>query len=119
MAEIFVTKVVPYNLRSSNNFVLPRARSSLYRIDIIRSIGLKLWQTFPREIKEFQSLEILKRNISSIKTFDSSCKLCKSFYYYKHICRKAQTFRSTIYQRGNTAREISRLIILNKTMLKR
>ena len=33
MAEVFVAKDVPYNLRSSNNLVLPRARSSLYGID--------------------------------------------------------------------------------------
>ena len=79
MAEIFVTKDVPYNLRSSNNLVLPRARSSSYGTDTIRFIGQKLWQTLPREIKESQSLEIFKRNIKSIKMFDCSCKLCKSF----------------------------------------
>ena len=32
-----------------------------------------------REIKEPQSLEIFKRNIKTIKTFDHSCKLCKNF----------------------------------------
>ena len=80
MAEVFVTKDVPYNLRSSNNLVLPRARSSLYGTDTIRFIGQKLWQTLPREIiKESQSLEIFKSNNKSIKTFDCSCKLCKSF----------------------------------------
>ena len=79
MAEVFVTKEVPYNLRGSNNLALPRARTNLYGIDTIRFVGQKLWQTLPREIKESQSLEIFKRNIKTIRTFDCSCKLCKNF----------------------------------------
>ena len=88
MAEVFVTKDEPHNLRSGSNLVLPRARSSLYSTDTIRFIGYKLRQILPREIKESQSLEIFKRNIKSIKMFDcscitkcliDSCKLCKSF----------------------------------------
>ena len=79
MAEVFVTKDVPYNLRGSNNLALPRARTNLYGIDTIRFVGQKLWQTLPREIKESQSLEIFKRNIKTIRTFDCSCKLCKNF----------------------------------------
>ncbi len=79
MAEVFVSKDMPYSLRGNNNLVLPRARTNQYGIDTIRFIGQKLWQTLPREIKESQSLEIFKRNIKSIKTFDCSCKLCKIF----------------------------------------
>ena len=33
ISEVFVIKDEPYNLRSSNNLVLPRARSSLYGFD--------------------------------------------------------------------------------------
>ena len=77
MAEVFVTKDVPYNLRGSNNLALPRARANLYGID--RFVGQKLWQTLPREIKDSQSLDIFKRNIETIRTFDCSCKLCKNF----------------------------------------
>ena len=79
MAEVFVTKDVPYNLRGSNNLALPRARTNLYGIDTISFVGQKLWQTLPREIKESQSMEIFKRNIKTIRTFDCSCKLCKNF----------------------------------------
>ena len=39
MAEVFVTKDVPYNLRDSNNLALPRARKNLYGIDAIRFVG--------------------------------------------------------------------------------
>ena len=79
MAEVFVTKDVQYNLRGRNNLVLPRARTNLYGIDTIRLVGEKLWQTLPREIKESQSLESFKRNIKSIKAFNCSCKLCKTY----------------------------------------
>ena len=79
MAEVFVTTDVPCNLRGSNNLALPRARKNLYGIATIKFVDQKLWQTLPREIKESQSLEIFKRNIKTIRTSDSSCKLCKNF----------------------------------------
>ena len=50
MAEVFVTKDVPYNLRGSNNLALPRARINLYGIDTIRLVGQKLWQTLMKFI---------------------------------------------------------------------
>ena len=78
MAEVFVTNVVPYNLRGSTNLVLPKARTSLYGIDTVRFVGQKLWQSVPKEIKESQSLDIFKRNIKAIP-LDPSCKLCKSY----------------------------------------
>ena len=74
MAEVFVTKDVPYNLRG-----ILLCQTNLYGIDTIRFVGQKLWQTLPREIKESQSLEIFKRNIKTIRPFDCSCKLCKNF----------------------------------------
>ena len=76
MAEVFVTKDVPYNLRGSNNLALPRARTNLYGIDTIRFVGQKLWQTLPREIKKSRSLKIFKRNAKTIRTYDYSYKLC-------------------------------------------
>ena len=78
MADVFVTKDVPYNLRGSNNLALPKARTNLYGLDTIRFVGQKLWQTLPREIKESQSLEIFKRNIKTIRSFNCSCILCKT-----------------------------------------
>jgi len=77
MAEVFVTNVVPYNLRGSTNLVLPKARTNLYGIDTVRFVGKKLWQTLPKEIKKSQTLETFKRNIKAI-TLDCRCKLCKS-----------------------------------------
>ena len=47
MAEIFVTKDVPYALCGGNKLVLPRAMTNLYGIDNIRFIDQKLWQTLP------------------------------------------------------------------------
>ena len=79
MAEVFVTKDVPYGLCGGNYLVLPKARTNLYGIDPIIFIGHKLWQNLPKEIKGSQSLEVFKRNIKSIKTLDCSCKLCRSF----------------------------------------
>ena len=77
IAEVFVTNVVPYNLRGSTNLVLPKARAKLYGIDTVRFVGQKLWQTLPKEIKESQTLEDFKIYIKAIP-LQCSCKLCKS-----------------------------------------
>jgi len=78
MAEVFVTNVVPYNLRGNTNLVLPEARTNLYGIDTVMFVRQKLWQNLPKEIKESQTLEIFKRNIRAIP-LHCSCKLCKTF----------------------------------------
>ena len=43
MAKVFLTNVVPYNLRGSTNLVLPKARTNLYGIDAARFDGQKLY----------------------------------------------------------------------------
>ena len=48
MAEVFVTNVVPYILRGSTNLTLPKARTNLCGIDIVRFVGQKLWQCAER-----------------------------------------------------------------------
>ena len=45
MAEVFVTIVVPYDLRGSTNRVLPKARTNLYGIDTVRFV----WSTIMAE----------------------------------------------------------------------
>ena len=42
------------------------ARTHLYGIGTDRSVGQKLWQSVPKEIKESQTLEIFKRNNKAI-----------------------------------------------------
>ena len=51
MAEVFVTKDVPYGLRGGNILVLPKARTNIYGIHTIRFIGEKLWQNLPKKRK--------------------------------------------------------------------
>ena len=36
IAEVFVTNIVPCNLRGSTNLVLPKARTNVYGIDTVR-----------------------------------------------------------------------------------
>ena len=78
MAEVFVTNVVPYNLRGSTNLVLLNVRTNLYGIDTVSFAGQKLWQTLPKEIEESQKLEVFEKNSKDIP-LDCSCKLCKTF----------------------------------------
>ena len=55
LAEVFVSNVVPYNLRGSTNLVLPKDRTNLNGIDTVRVVDQKLWH-----------LDIFNRNIKAM-----------------------------------------------------
>ena len=80
MTEVFVTNVVPYNLRGSTNLVLPKPRTNLYGIDTVRFVGQKLWQSVPKESKSpnywIFSKEILRPylSIAAVKYAKLYCK---------------------------------------------
>ena len=64
MKEVFVSRHIPYNLRTGNELELPNAKTGIISL--------------PREIKESQSLETFKTKIKTIK-LQCSCRLCKLF----------------------------------------
>ena len=67
MEELFLTKDEPYNLCSSNNLLLPRAKSSLYGIDAIRFIGQNCGRLCQEKLKSPNHWRFLKEILIRLK----------------------------------------------------
>ena len=52
MAEVFVTNVVPYNLRGSSNLVFPKARTNLYDIETVWLVDQKYGRLCQKKSKK-------------------------------------------------------------------
>ena len=73
---IFIEKTNTYNLRSDDGFMVPRANTTAHGIETIRYIGSRFLQSLPKEIKEFQNLQVL-------------CEWCQSWVKYGHLMAEA------------------------------
>ena len=80
MKQIFEEKEMPYNLRCSDRLRLPKAKTTCLRIDAVRFMGKKVWETLPAELKNSDSLQVFKRVIKAHKCHACNCRLCKVFY---------------------------------------
>ena len=76
MWELFIPKVIPYNLRKSNLLTLPKIKSSSYGIDSLLFRGSILWNTIPDYIKSSNSLSAFKLKIKNWKGELCNCRIC-------------------------------------------
>ena len=81
MKNIFTEKNIHYNLRSENHLQLPNVKTSTYRIENIQYIDHHLWSSFPKEMKDSNTLPQFKQKIKSWKGSTCICRLCKVFIY--------------------------------------
>ena len=83
MKGVFEFADVPYNLRNQSKCSRSISCSERYGIAAASSIGLKLWDKVPTEIKNSKSLEEFKARIKSWVPENCPCKICKLFI--KHV----------------------------------
>ena len=83
MKGVFEFADVPYNLRNQSKCSRSIPCSERYGIAGASSIGLKLWDKVPTEIKNSKSLEEFKARIKSWVPENCPCKICKLFI--KHV----------------------------------
>ena len=77
MADMFVPKQVPFNLRNSNLLALPPANTVQYGTNSVFFRGALLWNTLPKEVTVCEKLTKFKGKLSSLGDLNCSCKLCK------------------------------------------
>jgi hypothetical protein len=90
------------NLRTSTDFVVPRANTVHYGDDSLLSFGTKIWRLIPRNIKHADTLESFKRQIRGWAPVACPCRLqtiCKGlgvhrmctviiiYFIYSNRCR--------------------------------
>ena len=85
MVPEIVTEIFPsrpqgqYNLRRWSDVTLSIVRTVNYGIESIRSLGPKIWESIPANIKEVDTIERFKSGIKKWKLESCPCRLCKTY----------------------------------------
>ena len=83
MKGVFEFADVPYNLRNQSRCSPSIPCTEKYGIETASSIGPRLWDKVPTEIKNSKSLEEFKAQIKSCVPKNCLVKICKLFI--KHV----------------------------------
>ena len=103
MKDIFITNDMPYSLRSGNSLLQPSARTTNFGIETTPSIGHKLWQMLPNDIKTANSLAVFKNRIKTWKGEKCNCRLCQIFVAnlgFLRLRSHCTTFCKRVYARA-------------------
>ena len=79
MNDIFQKQETYYSLRNPRSLVSKRKFTTTYGIDTIFFSGPKIWQDLPQNIKNSDSLNLLKSNIKRYGTLTCHYRLFESF----------------------------------------
>ena len=85
MNEIFAKRVVPSNsvvtgLRHNSEFYNPHNPKTVYNgTETLRSLGPKVWDILPMNLKNSTNLEMFKRNIKIWIPKNCPCRLCRPY----------------------------------------
>ena len=78
-SDIFLHNNRKMNLRSQNDFSLPRVRTESYGKGTLRYLGPLIWDIIPSEIKNLPSLIEFKKRVRQWIPSDCPCRLCKKY----------------------------------------
>ena len=74
-----VRETCHYNLRSQSYFTQPRIKSGNHGSESLSSLGPKIWELVPLEMREINSLLKFKEEIKKWEPKNYPCRLCKKF----------------------------------------
>ena len=79
MQEVFPKRDIKYNLRSQTDFKSSGTSTVHKGTESLRSLGPKIWNLIPQDIKESESLDIFYSKIKKWTPSNCPCKLCKIY----------------------------------------
>ena len=77
--EVFPKRDIKYNLRSQTDLKTSGTSTVHKGTESLRSLGPKVWNLIPEEIKESESLDIFFSKIKKWIPSNYPCKLCKIY----------------------------------------
>ena len=81
MHEIFEQRNIQYNLRSQTDFQLGSVKTINCGLRALKYLGPKIWNIFPFEIKNSETLAQFKLKIKSWKPTRCPCNLCQPYFH--------------------------------------
>ena len=79
ICDIFPKSDVAYNLRNNNDFVIPAVNTVFWGSETLRSMGPKIWNLLPSDIKESPCLESFKSKVKLWKPEHCPCRMCLTY----------------------------------------
>ena len=80
MNKVFKLREEPhYHLRHTTQYLVDLIRSVFNGSESASSLGLRIWEQIPTEIKNKDSLVGFKKEIKKWKPLNCSCRICKTF----------------------------------------
>ena len=79
MKEIFCERTATYNMRNSNEFLLPKVRTTSYGSETIKYRGQRLWLSLPQHIRGAQSINEFTKQSKSWNGAEGTYRLCRTF----------------------------------------
>ena len=76
LSNLFTSKNVPYNLRTSNLLTLPKPNTITYGLKSITYRGSMSWNNLPDQLKLCTSFQKFKKKLKSQKVITCTCHLC-------------------------------------------
>ena len=61
--EIFLGRIVPYNLPNNNSFTCRQVTSVCHGTESLSSLGPKIWELVPLEIKQPENINVSKSRV--------------------------------------------------------
>ena len=79
LTEIFPQKESNYSLRSSTALQGRSIKTVMYGSETISSLGPKIWDILPTELKRIVSPTLFKKKIREWALKNCPCRLCKTY----------------------------------------
>ena len=91
LAPVFMNEIFPKNKNAGTDNISSNTRSNAsfynpfnpktvnYGAETLRSLGPKVWQLVPRELREIKSLKLFTKRIKMWTPQNCPCRLCKCF----------------------------------------
>ena len=80
LTEIFKLKPeCRYNLRTANQFQVPKVKTTNFGSQSLSYLGPKLWNELPSRLQDIESLISFKKAIKKWVPISCPCRLCKNF----------------------------------------
>ena len=77
--EIFRNRIVPYNLRHNNSFMIRQVHTVYHGTESLSFLGPKIWEQVPQEIKDSENIDLFKRQIKKWTPSHCPCRLCRTY----------------------------------------
>ena len=79
MNEVFKLKTRSFNTRHKTDFQRRNVKTVIYGSETLWSLGPKIWDLIPIELRNLTSLNVFKSKIKSWSTQQCPCRLCEKY----------------------------------------